>query len=240
MRVSLVKLLAYLSSSYVRSLSVGRPFLFFRVKENLIYTVTETLDFSMPDSTISFFDSIRDELMHYENDKSKATYRLVRFTVNKENYFILTNRRDLTTFQIIMLYAYRWQIELFFPFLKRSMGGIHLIRHDKQGTAIQFYTMMTLALLQLHLKQEIMDKFEEDENESEEEKPVENDNGKRERNIQDSKKPHILKEGKDNSRLGDAGFLASLGGVVKKYWKIGVHWLAALGQSGLKVVEIII
>ena len=44
--------------------------------------------------------------------------------------------KDLTTFQNIMLYAYRWQIELFFRFLKCSMGGIHLIRHDKQGAAI--------------------------------------------------------------------------------------------------------
>jgi hypothetical protein len=27
---------------------------------------------------------------------------------------------------------------------------------------------------------------------------------------------------------GEVGFLANLGGTVKKYWKIGVHWLAAL------------
>jgi hypothetical protein len=39
------------------------------------------------------------------------------------------------------------QIELFFRFLKRTMGGIHLVRHDRAGTTIQFYVMMTLALL---------------------------------------------------------------------------------------------
>jgi hypothetical protein len=32
------------------------------------------------------------------------------------------------------------------------------VRHDRAGTTIQFYVMMTLALLQLHLKQSIMDK----------------------------------------------------------------------------------
>ena len=178
----------------------------------------------MPDSTRNFFVRISDELIRYENDQSKTTYRLVRFTVNEDNYFILTNQRDLTTFQIIMLYAYRWQIELFFRFLKRSMGGIHLIRHDEKGTAIQFYIMMTLALLQLHLKQDIMDKFEVDEDESEKEKLVESDDCKDESNIQANKKSHISMKGKGNSRLGDAGFLASLGGAVKKYWKIGVHW----------------
>ena len=64
-----------------------QAFFIFRVKENLIYTVTETLNFSMPDSTISVFDSISDEVIRYENNQSKATYRLVRFAVNQENYF---------------------------------------------------------------------------------------------------------------------------------------------------------
>jgi transposase len=218
----------YMSFQLCKDLIDRQAFFVFRVKENLIYTVTETLDFSMPDSTISFFDSISDELIRYENDKSKTSYRLVRFAVNQENYFILTNRRDLTTFQIIMLYAYRWQIELFFRFLKRSMGGIHLVRHDKEGIAIQFYTMMTLALLQLHLKQDIMDKLEVGENESGEEKLSKSDTGKGERNIEDNKKSPVSRKVSSNSRLGDTGFLASLGGAVKKYWKIGVHWLAAL------------
>jgi len=97
----------YMSFQLCKDLIDRQAFFVFRVKENLIYTVTESLAFSMPDSTSSFFDSICDELIRYDNDKLKATYRLVRFTVNKESYFILTNRRDLTTFQIIMLYAYR-------------------------------------------------------------------------------------------------------------------------------------
>ena len=218
----------YMSFQLCKELINRQAFFIFRVKENLIYTVTETLNFSMPDSTISVFDSISDEVIRYENDQSKATYRLVRFAVNQENYFILTNRRDLTTFQIIMLYAYRWQIELFFRFLKRSMGGIHLVRHDKDGITIQFYTMMTLALLQLHLKQNMMDKPEVDENESKEEKLSKSDTGNGEINIKDNKKSRGAREVSNNSRLGDAGFLVRLGGAVKKYWKIGVHWLAAL------------
>ena len=104
----------YMSFQLCKDLIDRQAFFVFRVKENLIYTVTESLAFSMPDSTSSFFDSICDELIRYDNDQSKTTYRLVRFTVNQESYFILTNRRDLTTFQIIMLYAYRSQIELFF------------------------------------------------------------------------------------------------------------------------------
>ncbi len=73
-----------------------------------------------------------------------------------------------------------------------------------------------------------MDKLEVNDNGSSEEKAVESDNTKDEGGIHDNKKSHVLKKRKENSRLGEAGFLASLGGAVKKYWKIGVHWLEAL------------
>jgi len=34
----------------------------------------------------------------------------------QETYFLLTDRQDLTTFQIILLYAYRWQVEIYQPY----------------------------------------------------------------------------------------------------------------------------
>jgi hypothetical protein len=51
---------------------------------------------------------------------------LVKFSVLQSDFIICTNRFDLTSLQIIMLYAYRWQIELLFKFLKRTLNGIHL------------------------------------------------------------------------------------------------------------------
>lgn len=43
-------------------------------------------------------------------------YRLVSFHVGQEQYLILTNRLDLTTFQVILLYAYRLRNFLTHPF----------------------------------------------------------------------------------------------------------------------------
>jgi hypothetical protein len=34
---------------------------------------------------------------------------------------------------------YLWYIELLFRFLKRTLSGIHLIRHDQRGVTIQFW-----------------------------------------------------------------------------------------------------
>ena len=72
------------------------------------------------------------------NAKGGPIYRLVSFYVGQEQYLILTNRLDLTTFQIILLYAYRWQVELIFRFLKRSLNGLHLLNHSKEGVTIHF------------------------------------------------------------------------------------------------------
>lgn len=217
----------YMSFQLCKDLVEKHAFFVFRVKENLIFTVTETLALSIPESTEHFLDSVSDELIRYTNDQSKGSYRLVSFTVNQENYFILTNRQDLTTFQIIMLYAYRWQIELFFRFLKRTMGGIHLVRHDSAGTTIQFYIMMTLALLELHLKQSVMDETEVHETKMSDIKS-EKEGGHDKSKTMECNASNSSQQKADNSRLGEAGFLASLGGAVRKYWKIGVHWLAAL------------
>ena len=71
------------------------------------------------------FEQITDEIICFTNDKHKETYRLVSFTVIQSRFLICTNRMDLSTLQIIMLYAYRWQIELLFKFIKRTIGGIH-------------------------------------------------------------------------------------------------------------------
>ncbi|MDR7476104.1 MAG: transposase [Armatimonadota bacterium] len=66
-------------------------------------------------------------------------YRLVSFFVGRERYLILTNRLDLTPFQVILLYAYRWQVELIFRFLKRSLNGLHLLSQSQEGVTIHFY-----------------------------------------------------------------------------------------------------
>ena len=68
----------------------------------------------------------------------RPVYRLVSFYVGQEQYLILTNRLDLTTFQVMLLYAYRWQVELIFRFLKRSLNGLHLLSHSKEGVTIHF------------------------------------------------------------------------------------------------------
>jgi len=128
-----------------------------RIKTNILFTQQESLKVQLPVSVQHIFREVTDELIRFKNDKHAHIYRLVRFVIGSESFYVLTDRRDLTTFQIIMLYAYRWQIELMFRFLKRTINPIHLIKHNQPGVTIQFYMMLIVALLELHLKPETMD-----------------------------------------------------------------------------------
>ena len=84
-------------------------------------------------------------MIQFDNDESGLIYRLICFEVLRSKFMICTNRVDLSTLQIIMLYAYRWQIELMFKFLKRTLNGIHLMNHSENGVNIQFYVLMIVS-----------------------------------------------------------------------------------------------
>ena len=201
----------------------------FRVKTNLLYSVTKTLPPELPEKVQSLFANVSDELIRYTNDEFKHIYRLIRFSIGSETFYILTNRRDLTTYQVIMLlvlslveaYAYRWQIELLFRFLKRTMNGIHLIKQDQNGVTIQFYAMLIVALLQLRLKQITADLG----NDADSSNSTKN---------KDAEKPALSKQ----------DFFETIGKNLCKYWKIGIHWLTAFrsllaGYFDKRAVEIL-
>lgn len=235
----------YLSFKLCYELLQKEVFFIFRAKENLIYTTIKELPVNLPDSVSNLFAHVSDNLIGYTHDPYQKTYRLIRFSINNEIYLLLTNRLDLTTFQVIMLYAYRWQIELLFRFLKRTMNGIHLVRHDTAGVTIQFYGMLIVALLQLHLKQWILDEAADQADTIASEKVVSpipqqtpTDSPLPDVMLQQqdcekpdtpSNSPKLKNKSRASSRLGgEADFVATLGKAVKTYWKIGVHWLTAL------------
>ena len=194
----------YMSFDICHKIQEAEAHFIFRVKANLLYSVTKTLSPELPEKVHSLFANVSDELIRYTNDEFKHIYRLIHFSLGSETFYILTDRCDLTTYQVIMLYAYRWQIELLFRFLKRTMNGIHLIKQDQRGVTIQFYAMLIVALLQLRLKQVTTDLSHDVDNSD----PAKN---------KDAEKPALSKQ----------DFFETIGKNLCKYWKIGIHWLTA-------------
>jgi hypothetical protein len=78
---------------------------------------------------------LRELLVRSEDGDETKTIRLI------------TNLLDVPAEVIARLYQYRWQIELFFRWLKCFANFDHLISHSREGVLLHFYTAVIGALL---------------------------------------------------------------------------------------------
>lgn len=143
----------YASFQIMTRLSQAGAYFVFRVKANLLYEVQGALSLGVEELPKCFYQ-VRDEIVIFSHDKNQSRVRLIEFKVAGSYFRLITNRFELRVLEIIVLYAYRWQIELFFKYLKRTLNGLHLFNHSANGVGIQFYLLMTLALLLLKFKQQ--------------------------------------------------------------------------------------
>jgi transposase len=128
-------------------------FFVFRIKDKIRFVSTESL--ALTGKIPICFDNVQDDMVRFTNDKNGLIYRIVRFRVWKSYFVLVTNRLDLTTLQVILMYAYRWQIELLFKVIKRTLNGIHLMVQNEKGVKVYFYLLMICCLLQIKLKQDL-------------------------------------------------------------------------------------
>ena len=207
----------YLSFPLLAAIAAAQAFFVIRAKANLVYTRVERRPVELPQPVQHLFRHVTDQRVRLTNAKGRPSYRLVSFWVGQEPYLILTNRFDLSTFQLILLYAYRWQVELIFRFLKRSLKGLHLLSHSKAGVTIHFYALLLTALLELRLKQPCVACAQAQSSAS--------------GAAPEPDRPVIAGLMIDPARLSGARghtFLATVGEKLHRYWKISQHWLVAL------------
>ena len=71
--------------------------------------------------------------------------RLIRSENRKgEPYAFITNRHDLSALEVLYLYRRRWQIELFFRWLKRQSGALRLLGHSPEAV---WLTVLVAAIV---------------------------------------------------------------------------------------------
>lgn len=196
----------YASFEIVAKLFESHAYFVFRVKDNLLYEVQEGLSICAEELP-KCFRQVSDELVIFKNDKHRSRVRLVRFKVAGSYFRLITNRFELSTLQIIILYAYRWQIELFFKYLKRTLNGLHLFNHSENGVGIQFYLLMTLALLLLKFKQ------------------------------QTEPKQRKKRKKAEKNEANPSEWIKKIGEIFYESWKISKKWLLIMKNSLSKVVD---
>lgn len=85
------------------------------------------------------------------NNQTLKPVRLVGYRVNGVDYWIATDRKDLTAEQIAETYKLRWRIESFFAWWKRHLKVYHLIARSPYGLMVQILAgLITYLLLAIY------------------------------------------------------------------------------------------
>jgi transposase len=80
-------------------------------------------------------------------------FRLIQaMDENGLKYFFLSNMFDLQAKEIMLLYKKRWDIEVFFRFIKQELNFTHFISVNENGIQILLYMTLILAMLILIYK----------------------------------------------------------------------------------------
>ena len=105
---------------------------------------TDTLDI-YSDSWVYLFGT---------SGKAKHAIRCIEATRREtgEELIFVTNIKELNTEDITMLYKYRWDIEVFFKFIKQELNFSHLINRSENGIKVMLYCTMIAAILLLAYK----------------------------------------------------------------------------------------
>lgn len=85
------------------------------------------------------------------NNRRGAVLEGIRLITSKNEkgkvYTFITDRHDLSAKAVLFLYRKRWQIELFFRWLKRQLGALRPLGHSKEAVWLTIVVAVIVAVL---------------------------------------------------------------------------------------------
>lgn len=126
-----------------------------RLKTDVRFEVLE--DIGLPDElTIRNLTILKDQRVNLYRSGTHIVehpFRLIQtMGENGMKYFFLSNMFDLPAKEIILLYKKRWDIEVFFRFIKQELNFAHFVSVNENGIQILLYMTLILAMLILIYK----------------------------------------------------------------------------------------
>jgi len=142
----------YIDYIWLRTLHQKGVWFVTRLKSNACFEVIETLENPDPERVLT------DQIIRLNSDHGLNSYpdtlRRVHYRdpeTGKE-YVFLTNRFDLSALAIADLYRQRWQIELFFKWVKQNLKIKTFYGNSRNAVLIQIWTALIAYLLLFWLK----------------------------------------------------------------------------------------
>jgi DDE family transposase len=213
----------YMAFTLLRDVSNAQAFVVMRAYQNIVVETVTELPVQVPAYIAQHWSAISDRMVRSEHaDAQGMVFRLVEFTLGTTCYKLITNRTDLTTFQVMLLYAYRWQIELIFRFFKHTMESQKVISLYPWGIENYFVGMLLTAILHLYFKQDCL-----------------HDGGYRAPTDQELAEDlpddeDAVSTSTDAARPthqpGIARFMEAANQKLALFWKLPKHWLATLAD----------
>lgn len=93
-------------------------------------------------------------LFNQHEQRTKNLYRVIKASSDKtgEPICFVTNILQEDSYQITEWYKQRWDIEVFFKFLKQHLNVKHLVSRDENGMKVMIYMTLIVAILILVYK----------------------------------------------------------------------------------------
>lgn len=87
--------------------------------------------------------------------KTPQAFRLIVATLKKDQTTItfLTNLSEVSALEIAAIYKQRWDIEIFFKFLKQELNLSHLVCRQQNGIEVMLYMTLIAAILLIVYKE---------------------------------------------------------------------------------------
>ena len=116
------------------------------------------------DIVVHLYDGEKKEFSKTEYRVIKARFKVPRDTTRPANkgkvkrveneIYLITNDFELTAKQIAEAYKRRWDIEVFFKFLKQNLSFSHFISTSENGIKVILYMTLITAMLVMIYKRE--------------------------------------------------------------------------------------
>jgi hypothetical protein len=88
-------------------------------------------------------------------NQTKKELRLVGYHIDGKDFWVATNRYDLTAEEVAEVYKLRWNIETFFGWWKRHLKVYHLIARSEYGLMVQILGgLITYLLLAIYCREQ--------------------------------------------------------------------------------------
>jgi hypothetical protein len=211
----------YFAFTLYRALLVAQAHVVMRVYNNIVVETVKILPVALPLQVRGIWSEVSDRLVcSAHEDASGLEFRLVELRIGPTWYKLMTDRLDLTTFQVILIFAYRWQIELIFRFFKHTMAGVEVITQSRWGTENFFTAMFLTSLLHLYFKVECLEQgghLPPSETKSEEQP-------------RKSKIHQSRNTSRPTAHFALARFMSTLNRELSLFWKVPKHWLQTLAD----------